>query len=364
MRVCLVYDRLNKVGGAEAVLTQFARLYPEVDWYTSVWDPEKAPFSRGWRVHTSWLSRIPWLRTHHEWIPFLMPSIFESFDFSAYDLVISVSSEGAKGIITKPETLHVNYCLTPTRYLHSHKDEYLTNWLYRSIARWLRKWDLVASSRPDQMIAISTQVKKRIKDVYKRESEIIYPPIDTQKFAQTGKPENRKTGVLKNYYLTVSRLVGYKKIDLLVKTFNQNNLPLVIVGTGSEYKKLKKQAKENIRFVGHIDDGQLVEYYKNCKAFLHAGEEDFGIAMCEALACGKPVIAYHLGGASDIVQDGVTGILVKSQTVHAFSDAIKRLDSLNIDPALCKKSADRFKISSWEKKILAMIGELCQKKKK
>ncbi|MCR4285480.1 MAG: glycosyltransferase family 4 protein, partial [Candidatus Kaiserbacteria bacterium] len=213
MRVALVYDRLNKLGGAEHVLTSFHILFPQADWYTSVWDPSRAPFSRHWRVHTSWLSRIPFLRTHHEFIPYLMPFVFESFDLRGYDLVISIGSAESKGVLTLPDTTHLNYCLTPTRYLYSHKEQYLTTPIHRFIAKYLRAWDQVASTRPDTMIAISTQVKKRIKKYYNRNSEIIFPPVDTNRF----KPS--RSVLVGDYFLTVSRLVPYKNIDVLVKAF-------------------------------------------------------------------------------------------------------------------------------------------------
>jgi hypothetical protein len=184
MRVALVYDRLNKTGGAERVLVAFHELFPDADWYTSVWDPSGAPFSRDWKVRSSFISKIPFLRRRHEILPLLMPFIFESFDFTPYDLVISIGSAESKGIVTRPETLHINYCLTPTRYLYSHSEEYLNNKLYQLLSKPLRAWDQVASTRPDTMIAISTQVKKRIKQYYDRDSEIIFPPVDTSKFTK------------------------------------------------------------------------------------------------------------------------------------------------------------------------------------
>ncbi len=356
MRVALVYDRLNKLGGAEAVLIQFVRLFPAADWYTSVWDAKKTPFTRNWKIHTSWLNKVPLLRTHHEWIPFLMPFVFEAFDFAGYDLVISIGSAEAKGIITKPGTCHLNYCLTPTRYLYSHASEYLSNPLYRWVGKQLRKWDLIASTRPDEMIAISTQVKKRIKDVYKRDSVIIFPPVDTAKFAQ----KSLFSPPYRDYYLTVSRLVAYKRINLLIKTYNQNGKTLVIVGEGTERKKLQSLAKSNIHFAGLVADPELVGYYEHCRAFVQANEEDFGIAMVEAQAADKPVIAYAGGGASDIVQDGKTGILVKEQTVQAFAQAIDTFETMTFAQSQCRSNAERFDISIWESRIQERIQKLCQ----
>lgn len=357
MRVALVYDRLNKIGGAEAVLIEFAKLYPDAQWYTSVWEPKGAPFSKDWIVHTSILNKIPFFRTHHEWIPFLMPFAFESFDFSGYDLVISIGSAESKGVITWPGTVHIDYCLTPTRYLYSHKKEYLSNPIYRFIANYLRKWDTVASSRPEEMIAISTQVKKRIKNVYNRDSIIIFPPVDTQKFHK----KSSFVPPFNNYYLTVARLVPYKKIDTLIKLFNKNGKKLVVVGTGSEAARLKHLAKSNVVLVGSASDQELVGYYQHAKAFLHAGVEDFGISMCEAQAAGIPVIARGSGGALDIVIGEKTGILVKSKEMSEWDQAIDRLDTLDFDREVCVQNAERFNKSIWIKQISERIDKICHK---
>lgn len=354
MNVAIVYDRLNKIGGAEAVLIEFANLFPNADWYTSVWDPSGAPFSRSWKVYTSWINKIPFLRTRHELIPYLMPFVFESFNLNAYDLVISIGSAESKGVLTKPGTVHLNYCLTPTRYLYSHSIEYLSNPIYRFIARYLRKWDLVASTRPDKMIAISTQVKKRIKNVYSREVDVIFPPVDVKKF----QIKSDFVPKYSDYYLTVARLVQYKKIDLLVRAFNKSGRTLIIVGNGSEYNKLKKLANSNVHLLGSRSDHELVGYYQHAKAFLQANEEDFGISMCEAQAAGIPVIAYHKGGAADIVIDGKTGILVEHTDPDSFNRAIDRLETLTFDREVCKSNAKRFDKAIWIKQIKERINNL------
>lgn len=351
MRVCLVYDRINKIGGAEQVLIAFHKLYPGADWYTSFWSPKHAPFSKDWKVHS-----FPFLRNHHEWFPWAMPFIFESFDFSDYDLVISIGSAESKGIITRPSTIHINYCLTPTRYLYSHKEEYLSNPIYRSIGKYLRKWDQVASTRPDIMIAISTQVKKRIKEVYKRDVEIIFPPVDNAKFHK----KSNFVPVFKDYYLTVSRLVTYKKIDILIKAFNQSGKTLVIVGSGTEERRLKGLAKDNVHLVGSASDDELVGYYQHAKAFLQANEEDFGIAMCESQAAGIPVIAYARGGAADIVVNKKTGILVEGCEPADFNKAVDMFETLTFDREACQTNAERFNQTIWSFKMNERIMQLCQ----
>ena len=354
MKVALVYDHLNKIGGAEAVLIQFAHLFPDADWYTSVWDQRKTPFTQGWHIKASWINKLPYLPDHHEWIPYLMPFVFEAFDFSAYDLVISISSAEGKGIMTKPGTVHLNYCLTPTRYLYSHQGEYLSNPLFRWIGNILRRWDLVAATRADVMIAISTQVKKRIQDVYNRNADIIFPPVDTQKFSK----KSPFVPAWDRYYVTVSRLVSYKRIDLLVEAFNQSGKTLVVVGDGSEMRQLKHQARKNIHFVGAVADPELVGYYEHCRAFVQANEEDFGIAMCESLSSGHPVIAYRQGGATDIVQDGVNGLLVNEQTPVAFNQAIDTSETMSFSAAQCRASVTRFDKAIWEKQIKERIEHI------
>ncbi len=363
MRVALVYDRLNKIGGAEQVLQAFYALFPSAHWYTSVWDKQRAPFSRHWVVKSSFISNIVALRTRHEWIPFLMPFIFESFDFRDYDLVISIGSAESKGIITKPGTVHIHYCLTPTRYLYSHKEEYLSNPPYRFIGNILRRWDQVAAIRPDEMIAISTLVKNRIKKYYNRDALVIFPPVDTKKFAPTrftGKLENGNTGLPNDYFLVVSRLVAYKKIDTLILAANQSNENLVIVGEGTELTNLKKIAGSSVTFAGHIDDAELPGYYQNCRAYLQANEEDFGISMVEALSAGKPVIAYGQGGAKDIISSGTVGILLKSNTVEAFAKAMSEFDTMCYVAADCVKAARRFDTALWSKQIKERIDQICR----
>ncbi len=359
MRVALVYDRLNKIGGAEAVLVQFHKLYPNADWYTSVWDPKKTPFTKNWQIKTSWLSKIPVLKNHHEWIPFLMPFIFEFFDFSSYDLVISIGSAESKGVITGPGTIHLNYCLTPTRYLYSHKDEYLKTWIHHLIARLLTKWDLVASARPDEMIAISTQVKKRVKSIYHRDVPIIFPPVNVDRFSL--KADHKSKIDERDYFLVVSRLVPYKRIDILVKAAAIANKKLIIIGEGSELENLQKMAGSTVKFLGFVDDKILPSYYQNCLAYLQANEEDFGISMCEAQASGRPVIAYGKGGAEDIVIPGKTGLLLQESSVSAFAKAMVEFDTIPYVPSDCQQNSRRFDQDNWIKQINERINLLCQK---
>lgn len=354
MRVALVYDRLNKLGGAERVLTAFAELFPHADWYTSVYNSQRTPFSVGWHVTSSFLSRLPYLRDHHEWFPLLMPFIFESFNFNHYDLVISIGSAECKGIVTRPETLHLHYCLTPTRYLYSHSTEYLSHPLYRALAKPLRAWDQVAATRPDVMIAISTQVKKRIKQYYHCDAEIIYPPVDTRSFAVS--PTTQSSDIPSTYFLVVSRLVLYKQIDRLIKAFNQlPNHNLVIVGEGSEKHRLQRLARQNTHFLGRVSDRDLPALYAGATAYLQANEEDFGLSMVEAQAAGIPVIAYGVGGAQDIVKPGRTGILLAANHIQSFRQAIDNFDKKRFDYEACRENAKRFDTAIWKQKMMERI---------
>lgn len=367
LRVALVYDRLNKVGGAEEILVALSELYPLADWYTSVYYPSRAPYARSWNIYPSFLNNIPFFRTRHEIVPFLMPFIFESFDFNHYDLVISIGSAEAKGIITRPETLHVNYCLTPTRYLWSHREEYLNNNQFgffqklirplgNKIMGILKKWDYVAAQRPDNMISISEHVNNRVQQYYHRESAVIYPPINLSKFnEQKVKPE------FSDYFLVVARLVPYKHLDLIVKAFNKSGRKLLIVGEGTSRTKLLSLAKPNIHFFGFVPDTKLIGLYQNCNAFIQANEEDFGIAMCEALAAGRPVIAYNKGGAKEIINPGINGLLFDSQTTSGLNTELDKYDRMNFSPQKCRSSVIKFDKVQWKRNYQLHINDLCQK---
>src|SRR3989344_5441635 len=322
MKVALVYDRVNKWGGAERVLLALHEMFPDAPLYTSVYDEKRAPWAKVFpRVIPSFLQKIPGANSRHEWLAAMMPIAFETLDFTGYDLVISVTSEAAKGVITRPPAKHVCYCLTPTRYLWSHRDEYFKGTTLKTISKpvvsYLRYWDRIAAQRPDIIISISTAVKDRVRKYYERESEVIFPPVEIEKFQIPNSPPSprlRRASKFqiedKDYFLIVSRLVPYKRVDLAVEVFNELALPLVVVGTGSEEKRLKSKYKQslasdtgkfkkNIVFKGFVSDEELISLYRGAKAFIMPQEEDFGIAGVEAQAAGVPVIAYKKGGALD-----------------------------------------------------------------
>lgn len=366
MKVALVYDRVNKFGGAERVLLALHEIFPEAPLYTAVYDKNKAPWANVFpKVIPSFLQKIPLLRNHHELLGALTPIAYELFNFDEFDLVISVTSEAAKGIITKPGTKHVCYCLTPTRYIWSHYREYLNNtpsklsWIpfYKLISKpflhYVRKWDEIASERPDTMIAISTAVKERILKYYKRKSAVIYPPVDVERFNEID--AKSKTGFPKDYYLIVSRLIPYKKVDLAIAVFNELGLPLVIVGTGSEERKLKSIAGKNIIFKGFLEDGEVDKIFKGAKGFIYPQEEDFGITAVEAQAAGVPVIAYKAGGTLDTVIKDKTGVFFDDQNKESLKAAITRFGTLFFRKSDLINNAKRFSKKRFKNEFSKMI---------
>lgn len=353
MKVAIVYDRVNKWGGAERVLLSLHKIFPNAPLFTSVYNESSAPWAKVFDVRTSFLQNFPFAKSSHEFYAFLMPLAFESFDFSEYDLVISVTSEAAKGILTKPSTMHICYLLTPTRYLWSGFDIYFSNILFKFISTpliaYLRNWDKIAAQRPDKVIAISTEVSNRIKKYYKRSSEIIFPPLE--------KLSDGKTNKDSDYFLIVSRLVYYKRIDIAIKAFNKLNLPLKIIGVGAEEESLKKQANSNIEFLGNLTDEKLSFYYKNCKGLIFPGVEDFGLVMVEAQSFGKPVIAFKGGGALDIIKEGVTGEFFETQTPESLIKVLEKFESRRYNSNLCRENALRFSFENFKSRLLEIINK-------
>lgn len=356
MKVAIVYDRVNKIGGAERVLQSLKDIFPKAVLYTSVYNRKKTPWAKRFNVKTSFIQKIPLINQKHELIPYLMPFAFESFSFKGYDLVISVTSEAAKGVIVPPETTHVCICLTPTRYLWSGYGQYFKNPLLRLIAYpfiwYLKKWDLAASKRPDYYVAISNNVRARIKKYYKRDSTVIYPPSD--RLFRKVKEKKIKD---KEYFLVVSRLVDYKRIDLAVKACTKLNLRLIVVGDGSEREKLEAIAGDSVDFKGKISDSELISYYKNCRALIFPGVEDFGITMVEANLAGRPVIALNKGGAREIVKGGKTGIFFENQSVNSLCDVLLKFKDSRYNGKDCKKNARNFSEQKFRKEFLKFLKE-------
>ncbi len=338
-RIALVYDRVNKWGGAERVLLALHEMFPDAPLFTSVYNPETAGWAKIFpQVIPSFLQKFPYAKSHHEVFPWLTPLAFESLDLSDFDMVISVTSADAKGIITSPETFHLCYCLTPTRYLWSHEDFYKkqTSVLTYPIFKYLKKWDKIASTRPDAYISISETVRARIHKYYDQESRVIYPPVDTEVFdIDSPKP------LLENFFLYVGRLVAYKRAQILVDTFNELQLPLAIIGSGSLEATLRKTARDNVHFFSQITDQELTSYYQHARALIFFHEEDFGIVPIEAMAAGTPVIGLNRGGVSETVIHGVTGHLI-DDSLESLNQTIASFDKDQFDATVIKAHAKKF----------------------
>ncbi|MEK7517405.1 MAG: glycosyltransferase [Patescibacteria group bacterium] len=382
MKVALVYDRVNKWGGAERVLLALHKLFPDAPLFTSVYDREKAAWAKVFYIKTSFLQKFPFA-TNHELYATLMPIAFETFSFDEYDLVISITSESGKGIVTKPKTKHICYCLTPTRYLWSGYEEYFKNPYFRFISKpavsYLRFWDKIAAQRPDAYIAISKEVQGRIKKYYGRDSVVVYPPVTLEDGRgwmvddSNLKVEDREsiyplTSSFKNpsstfyhpsskrgYFLIVSRLVPYKKVDIALKAFDELGLPLRIIGVGSEMERLRRMAGSTVELVGNLTDRELVRYYRGCRCLVFPGLEDFGLTIIEAQSFGKPVIAFKGGGALETIIEGATGEFFYPQTERALVEKIKEFKNAKYDPLECMKNVERFSFERFKREFMDVI---------
>jgi glycosyltransferase involved in cell wall biosynthesis len=361
MRVALVYDRVNKWGGAERILLALHELFPDAPLYTSVYDPNRARWAKIFAIKTSFLQRFSIARRSHELFGLLMPIAFEQFSFADYDLVISVTSEAAKGIITGPRTLHISYCLTPTRYLWSGYKEYFSNPIFRFLAypavAYLRIWEKVACARPDLYVAISHEVKKRIKRYYHRGSVVIYPPVSLDEKNSSKRVRKGK------YFLIVSRLVKYKRIDIAIKACNELLLPLKIIGVGSQLPFLKRIAGPTVEFLGNLTDEEVVEYYKGCRALIFPGKEDFGLTIVEAQRYGKPVVAFRGGGALETVIDGKTGMFFYPQTIKALSQTLRRFLRRRFKSSECIAQAMAFDKAVFQKSFMEFVVKAMEERK-
>ncbi|AGK95862.1 glycosyltransferase [Clostridium pasteurianum] len=352
MKLALVHDWLTNMGGAERVLINFKKIYNDSPIYTTLYNPTKLDDElRNIDVRTSFLQSEKNLKKGHQSLLPYMPMAFESFDLNEYDIVLSSSSSCAKGIVTSPNSMHVCYCHTPMRYGWEFYYEYAQDWNMKKIKRnmlkyfinYMRVWDNVSSSRVDYFIANSRNVALRIWKHYRRESVVIHPPVRCNLFDISDIDED--------YFLILSRLVPYKKIDLAVRAFNELGLPLVVVGDGVERENLQSIAKDNIKFLGRQPDNVVKEYYSKCRAFIFPGEEDFGITSLEAQASGRPVIGLKKGGLLETVVKDETGVFFNEQTVESLKDAVKRFQHINFDKQTIRKHAEGFSEEIFKNKI-------------
>jgi len=373
-RVALVYDRGNSWGGAERVLLALQELYPEAPLFTSVFDPQAAQWAKDFVVNTSFLQRYPWLRNRHRWLGWLMPLAFETLDLSEFDIIISVTSEAAKAVLTKPEQLHVCYLLTPTRYLWSHEQEYrdtlplVLRPLAFQVQKVFRSWDRVAAQRPDFIIPISLLVKERAKQYYSRPvCDPIYPGFRTLPQAEPPRiipPES--------FVFAWGRHVPYKRFDVVIEATQRLQIPLVIAGSGPHTRALRKQVSAStsaqlVQFVGNISDGQLAWYLQHASCAIFPQLEDFGIAPLEAVSQGCPVVLHQKSGVAELLREKEDGVWISESSVPSVERALQKVlaetwNRLDIQSRARQYAEESFQLS-WKKKIQELWNEHQQQMK-
>ena len=366
LKVAIVAEELTQLGGAERVLDCFIEMFPKAPIYTIVWDDKKTAGKYAKKdIRTSFIQDLPFGTKKYKWYLPLMPKAVESFDLKNYDLVLSVTSALIKGVKTKKPTIHICYCNTPTRYLWFDSAEYIKNApipffvrpLMPMVLSYLKKWDLKASKRPDFYIANSVNVQQRIKKYYHRDSFSIFPPVDAKFFMPNSKIRPARSG---KFYLLVSRIEPYKKVDLVISAFKKLGLPLKIVGGGTRFEEYKNNATANIELVGRVSDEKLAKYFQNSIATIFPQEEDAGIVPLESMAVGRPVIAYGKGGVLESVIDKKTGIIFDEQTVEGLISAIKKFQKIKFNQRGIRSQAIKFDQSLFKKKVLAYINSRIQ----
>jgi len=369
MKIAIVHDQLSEFGGAERVLVILKKIFPEADIYTSVYNPKTLGshknLVKSWKIYISWFDKIPVMRNLYSPFRFLTPKIWESFDFSGYDLVISSSGSWmSKGVITKKPTIHISYIHHPPRYLYGYEtavewQKYLLVKIYGNIINhFLRIWDFKSSQRPDFLIANSEETKRRIQKFYRRDSTVIYPPVNI--------PHDMKheTYNMKHYeyFLTVSRLARAKHVDILIKAANKLKFNLKIVGVGRDEKYLWSIAGPTVEFLGNLSDDKMKKIYEGARAFLFASvDEEFGIAPVEAMGYGLPVIAYNSGGLPEYVNNGINGYLFNKLNESSLIEKVNVLTNLASDKYLtmrqeARKTAEQFTEEKFKEKILSFVN--------
>ena len=366
MKVALVHDHLIQDGGAEKVLQELQRLFPEAPTFTLFYDPKRVdPAFQQKEIRTSFLQRLPFGLRRYQWLLPFMPLATELHDVSEFDVVISSSSAFSKGIIVKPSTIHICYCHTPTRYLWSDTLSYIQElrlprpikFFLPPIISWLRSWDRHAADRVDLFVANSDAVLRRIQKYYRHDAIVISPPVETSSFH----PRDSRLPTPDSYFLAGGRLVSYKRFDLVIEACNRLRLPLKIFGSGPMEMELKKMAGTTIEFVGRVSEQEKARLYAECIAYIHPQEEDFGITAVEAMASGRPVIAYHRGGAIETVIEGVTGTFFNEQSWEALADVLLRFDEKKFDPERIRSHTAQFSTEAFAEKIKHVVERAWEK---
>jgi glycosyltransferase involved in cell wall biosynthesis len=363
MKKALIHDWFNVYAGAEKCVESFTNIWDDFEVYSLIdylSEEDRKTILKGKKVNTSFVQSLFKSKTkYRNYLPFF-PLAIEQFDLNKYDVILSSSHAVAKGVLTHSNQLHISYVHTPIRYAwdlyHQYlKESELDKGLKGKLAKYflhkIRMWDLSTINRVDYYIANSNYIARRIKKVYGRESTVIYPPVDVERFKLYEQKEE--------FYLTASRMVPYKKIDLIVETFSKTNKKLVVIGTGPDMEKIKAKAGKNVEILGFQSDEVLLDYMQKAKAFVFAAEEDFGIVPVEAQACGTPVICLGKGGTKETVIDGVTGIHFQEQTVESLLNAIQIFENIsnNLDVKEIRKHAEKFSKKRFEKEIESFVNE-------
>lgn len=364
MKIALVHDYLSQDGGAERVLRAFHEMWPEAPIFVLFYDKNKVAGFEKAKIKESFIGKLPWGRKKYQWYLPWMPLATERHNLHEFDIVLSSTSAFAKGVLTRPNTIHISYCHTPTRYLWTDTHEYIEDLKYNRLVKsllprlihHLRMWDKMSVDRVDNFIANSHTVKGRIQKYYRRDSQVIYPPVEIDKF--------KISNEIGDYFLAGGRLVPYKRFDLLIQAFNRLGYKLKIFGTGPEMENLKKIAKSNIEFLGFVDDEAKADLMSHARAFLHPQVEDLGITPIESMATGRPVIAYPVGGVTETVIHGETGVFFKEQTWESILDTVLNFNYENWDSAKIREHAKKFGIDNFKAEIQRYVFDQYEEFKK
>ncbi len=356
-RIAVVYDWLTSWGGGERVLSHVLGLYPEADTHVLVVNPEilKGTSLERAKIIPSRLQFFPWAKRYYRQYLAFYPWAIEGFDLSGYDLIVSISHAAAKGVRVRPGQTHLCYCFTPMRYAWDLREQYMASldpvrrMIAGPILDRLKAWDLESSQRVTGFACISHFIADRIKRAYGRDARVIYPAVDIERFKASGEKEN--------YFLTVSRLVPYKKIDLIVEAFSEMGLPLKVVGDGPEKSRILKKAGPTVEFLGNLKDAEVAHLLEGARAFIFAALEDFGIAPVEALACGTPVIGFGAGGLAETVRDGLDGVYFMEQTVQSLKTAVEKFMSVekNFDFRVLRARAEEFSVEKFQREFIDFV---------
>ncbi|WP_447893773.1 glycosyltransferase family 4 protein [Vreelandella sp. GE22] len=367
MRVAIIHDWLTTWAGAEKALAELLNCFPQAEVFTTVNFLEKRdiPALNDKVIHTSFIQRLPFARKRYRHYLPLMPLAVEQFDLKGFDLILSSSHAVAKGVLSDPNAVHICYCYSPMRYAWDMQHQYLresgkTRGVMSGLMRWqlhrLRQWDYISAQRVDHFVAISRYIQRRIANCYRREAEVIYPPVEVDKFRHDQPREA--------FYLTASRMVPYKRIDLVIEAFNRMpDKQLVVIGDGPDHAKLSAMAGPNVTLLGYQPDDVLIDHLERTRAFLFMAEEDFGILPVEAQAAGAPVIGYGVGGLAETTLDAVSGLLVAEQTSEALIERVGEFEARReVEPdafaaAVCRQSAERFSTANFTRAIQSLVNK-------